>query len=228
MVFVCYNNPDMAIIHNFAVFEGGDGSGTTTQLELLSGRFAEPGLPPFHAAFEPTGGPVGVLVRKVLKGEIALRPETAARLFAADRNEHLYGPGGIVERCGRGELVASDRYTPSSLVYQGITCGDQLPASLNSSFPLPELLIFFDLDSETALKRIASRPGKDIYEYRDFQIKVRSRYKALLPRYEEAGVRVECLDASLPPEKIAEQVWRAVRKMPIVEEALRNRSFVRQ
>jgi dTMP kinase len=113
--------------------------------------------------------------------------------------------------------VASDRYTPSSLVYQGITCGDELPASLNGSFPVPELLIFFDLEIDAALKRIASRPGRDIYEYRDFQIKVRSRYRALLPRYEEAGARVECIDASLPPGEIAEQVWRAVRKMPIVE-----------
>jgi dTMP kinase len=210
----------MDIIHNFAVFEGGDGSGTTTQLELLRERFAEPGLPPFHATFEPTGGPIGVLIRKVLKGEIALQPETAARLFAADRNEHLYGTGGVVERCGRGELAVSDRYTPSSLVYQGIACGDELPSSLNAFFPLPELLIFFDLESETALNRIASRPGRDIYEYPAFQAQVRSRYKALLPRYEEAGVRVEWIDASLPPDEIAEQVWRAVRKMPIVERGM--------
>lgn len=212
-----YNNPVMTIIRNFAVFEGGDGSGTTTQMELLGRRFAGPGLPPFHATGEPSGGPVGVLIRKVLKGEITLMPETAARLFAADRNEHLYGPGGVVERCERGELVVSDRYTPSSLVYQGIACGEELPVSLNASFPLPELLIFFDLESGTALKRIASRPGRDIYEYLDFQIKVRARYKTLLPRYEEAGVRVERIDASLPPGEIAELVWREVGKMPIVK-----------
>jgi dTMP kinase len=207
----------MDIIHNFAVFEGGDGSGTTTQLELLGKRFAKPGLPPFYATFEPSGGPIGVLIRRVLKGETVLRPETAARLFAADRNEHLYGPGGVVERCGRGELVVSDRYTPSSLVYQGIACGDELPSSLNAHFPLPELLIFFDLESGAALNRIASRPGRDIYEYPAFQAQVRSRYKALLPRYEEAGVRVERIDASLPPEEVAEQVWRTIGKMPIVE-----------
>jgi dTMP kinase len=204
-------------IHNFAVFEGGDGAGTTTQLELLRQRFAESGFPPLHTTSEPTGGAIGALVRKVLKGEITLLPETTARLFAADRNEHLYGPGGIVEHCGRGELVVSDRYILSSLVYQGIACGDDLPASLNASFPIPELLIFFDLESETALKRIASRPGRDIYEYLDFQTRVRSRYKSLLPRYEKAGVRVEWIDASLPPEEVAEQVWRAVRNMPIVK-----------
>jgi dTMP kinase len=207
----------MINVQNFAVFEGGDGTGTTTQLELLGRRFTSPGLPVFHATCEPTGGPIGALIRGVLKGEIALLPETTARLFAADRNEHLYGPGGVVERCGRGELVVSDRYTLSSLVYQGIACGDELAASLNASFPMPELLILFDLESETALKRIASRSGRDIYEYLDFQIKVRACYKALLPRYEEAGVRVEHIDASLPPEEIAELVWRAVRKMPILD-----------
>jgi dTMP kinase len=206
----------MVIMRNFVVFEGGDGSGTTTQLELLSKRFAEPGLPPFHATCEPTGGPVGVLIRTVLRGEIVLRPETIARLFAADRNEHLYGPGGIVERCSRGELVASDRYTPSSLVYQGVTCGDELPAALNSAFPAPELLVFFDLESKTALERIASRPGRDIYEYLDFQTQVRFRYQALLSQYEEAGVRVERIDASLPPGEIAERVWGAVGKTPIM------------
>jgi dTMP kinase len=206
----------MNIIHNFVAFEGGDGTGTTTQLELLGKRFTRPGLPVFHATSEPTDGPIGVLIRRVLKGEIVLLPETTARLFAADRNEHLYGPEGIAECCRQGELVVSDRYTPSSLVYQGIACGDELAASLNVSFPLPELLIFFDLESETALNRIVSRSGRDIYEYLDFQIKVRAHYKALLPRYEEAGVWVECIDASLPPEEIAELVWRAIRKMPIM------------
>ncbi|MDR3130281.1 MAG: dTMP kinase [Treponema sp.] len=207
----------MSIIHNFAVFEGGDGSGTTTQLELLARRFASPGLPPFHATREPTGGPIGTLIRKVLKGETVLLPKTTARLFAADRNEHIYGPGGIAERCERGEIVVSDRYTPSSIVYQGIVCGDELTSALNASFPMPELLIFFDLESNIALKRIAARPDRDIYEYLDFQIKARTLYKALLPRYEEAGVRVECLDASLPPDKIAELVWKTVKKMPSVE-----------
>jgi dTMP kinase len=210
----------MDILHNFMIFEGGDGSGTTTQLEFLRRRFTGSGLPPLHTTCEPTSGPIGVLIRRILKGEVSVRPETTARLFAADRNEHLYGPGGVVERCGRGELVVSDRYVPSSLVYQGIDCGEDLPASLNGAFPAPELLIFFDLDSEAALKRIASRPEREIYERPDFQSQVRSRYKALLPRYEEAGVRVARIDASLPPGEVAEQVWREVLKMPILERGM--------
>jgi dTMP kinase len=151
----------------------------------------------------------------VLGGEISLEPATVARLFTADRHEHLYGKDGVIERCGRGELVVSDRYAPSSLVYQGITCGEELPRELNAGFPLPELLFFFDLDPQTAQERLKSRNEREIYEYLDFQIKVRERYKALLPEYREAGVRVELIDASAEIEEVAEQVWRAVQKMPI-------------
>jgi dTMP kinase len=213
-----YNKFPASIIHNFAVFEGADGSGTTTQLKLLAERFAsEPPSPAFYATFEPSDGPVGRFIRSVLGGQVLLEPATVARLFSADRHEHLYGKDGVIDRCGRGTLVVSDRYTPSSLVYQGITCGETLPRELNAAFPLPELLIFFDLDPQIAQERLSFRNGRDIYEYLDFQVKVRERYQALLPEYEEAGVRVERVDAAGKIEEVAEQVWRAVRKMPIVK-----------
>jgi dTMP kinase len=139
-----------------------------------------------------------------------------ARLFSADRHEHLYGGGGILERCRRGELVVSDRYAPSSLVYQGIECGEALPQVLNASFPGPELILFFDLEAETALERIRTRPGRDIYEYAEFQKTVREAYKTLLPKYAAQGIRVETIDASRPQEEVAEDVWRAVKKLPIM------------
>ena len=229
----------MEILRNFAVFEGPDGSGTTTQLNILEAFFhpqeiplnsfsflaAEPKLPynlvlppelpVFYKTFEPTDGIIGKIIRSGLKNDNVLRPETIARLFAADRNEHLYGPNGVAERCRRGELVVSDRYVPSSLVYQGITCGDELPAELNKDFPGPELLLFFDIDSETAQKRMSERPQKEIYENLDFQIKVRQRYKSLLPCFADQGVRVEIIDASLPPMEIALVVWAHLEKMPI-------------
>ncbi|MDR1909142.1 MAG: dTMP kinase [Spirochaetaceae bacterium] len=218
----------MLIIQNFAVFEGGDGSGTTTQIVLLKERYARlreaqagpaagPGIPPLHLTYEPTAGPIGVMIRSALRGELSLRPETCARLFAADRNEHLYGAGGVAERCARGELVVSDRYVLSSLVYQGLDCGEELPWSLNRGFPGPELLFFFDLDPEIAMERIRSRPGRDLYERLDFQIRVRERYRALLPEFERAGVRVLCIDASQSAEESAALVWAALEKMPIMK-----------
>jgi dTMP kinase len=185
--------------------------------DRLTGRCTQDTpLPPFYGTFEPTDGPVGRLIRSVLKGEIFLEPATTARLFAADRNEHLYGKDGIAGRCKKGGLVVSDRYTLSSLVYQGITCGEELPRKLNGDFPFPELLLFFDLDPKLALERLKTRDGQDIYEYLEFQIKVRERYRALLPVYAETGVRVECIDASAEIGDVAEAVWRAVQKMPII------------
>jgi dTMP kinase len=208
----------MLIIHNFVVFEGGDGSGTSTQLDLLKKRLAGGGpSPAFHPTFEPTGGPIGTLIRSALRGDLSLERETLARLFAADRTEHLYGENGILRRCGRGELVVSDRYTLSSLVYQGIDCGGERAEYLNRDFPGPELLLFFDLDPETALKRLESREARDIYERLEFQVRVYRRYRELLPQYAARGVRVEYIDASESPEEVAGAVWSALGKLPIMQ-----------
>ena len=225
----------MEILKNFAVFEGPDGSGTTTQLNILDGLFhpqkptrdalyaAESGkaylpesgnaLPPLFKTFEPTDSIIGKLIRSGLRKETILSPETIAFLFAADRNEHIYGPGGVAERCIRGELTVSDRYLPSSLVYQGITCGEELPIRLNRDFPGPELLIYFDIDPEIAQKRISQRENIEIYENLNFQNQVRQRYKTLLPLFERQGIMVEIIDASPPPEEVSARVWSIMQKM---------------
>jgi dTMP kinase len=205
----------MEIIPNFAVFEGGDGSGTTTQLSLLSERLNKSGGPCFFPTFEPTDGQIGKLIRAALTKTAFLAPKTLAMLFAADRNEHIYGQNGILEHINRGELVISDRYVLSSLVYQGIECGDDLPASLNSRFPAPETLIFLDIDPDIALKRMKNRASLEIYEYREFQVKVREKYKSLLGMYSGIGVRVEIVDASQTPKEVADKVWSIVSQMPI-------------
>jgi len=206
----------MKILQNFVIFEGGDGSGTTTQIKILGDRFSsETGrLPVLHRTFEPTDNPIGRLIRQGLRGEIPFKNETIARLFAADRYEHLYGPDGIAERCGRGELVVCDRYVLSSLVYQGITCGNDLPAALNRNFPVPELILFFDVDPRTAQKRMNNRTQKEIYEYLDFQIKVREQYKSLLPGYGKE-TQTETIDASRPIDEVSASVWSMLHKLPI-------------
>ena len=213
----------MEILANFAVFEGGDGSGTSTQLALLREKFAAcPAAGPFFfSTFEPTGGEIGKLIRSALKNDPPLQAQTLARLFAADRNEHLYAPDGIVERCRRGELVVCDRYILSSLAYQGIECGLDLPQSLNSAFPVPELLLFFDIDPLVSQERLRGRPSLEIYEHLEFQKKVREQYLSLLDGYRNAGVRLVVIDASQSPEKVAGEVWSALSKMPILKQ-IRN------
>jgi len=202
----------MEILPNFIVFEGGDGSGTTTQLELLGERLKNQGKCTFFTTFEPTDGLIGKLIRSALKKEFPVKPQTLALLFAADRNEHLYAPDRILERTKRGELVISDRYALSSLVYQGIECGDELPSMLNSGFPAPEITFFLDIDPEIALSRMKDRSSLEIYEYREFQDKVRQKYLSIIEIQRKSGARIEVIDASKSPSVISELVWTIIQE----------------
>ena len=204
----------MDIISNFVVFEGADGSGTTTQLTMLGERFKNTQKPAFFSTFEPTDGQIGKLIRAALKKEVTFQPFTMCYLFAADRNEHLYGDGGILTHAEKG-LVASDRYVLSSLVYQGIECGDELPQNLNFRFPAPEITFFLDIKPEIAYARMKDRTSLEIYEYPDFQKKVYEKYLSVLEIYRKNGGRVEIIDASKNIQEIAEEVWSIISQMPI-------------
>ncbi|MDX9957254.1 MAG: dTMP kinase [Clostridia bacterium] len=200
------------ILEHFVVFEGIDGTGTTTQLTRLQRRLAAVACP--HAvSCEPTNGPIGTLIRESLAGTVPLHPHTVARLFAADRAEHLYGNGGIVASSAAGLLAISDRYLFSSLAYQGLTCGQELPAALNAGFPLPGLLLFFDLDPKAAMDRMAGRSKLDIYENLEFQKQVAAAYRHTISNFEGLGMQIVRIDASLQPEAVERAVWKAVEPL---------------
>ncbi len=213
------------ILSNFCVFEGIDGTGTTTQIKELERRCRERSLPSWFTC-EPTEGEIGKIIRKALSGKLCFTPDTMARLFAADRGEHIQGENGIEEHLRSGELVVSDRYLFSSLAYQGSSGDAALPATLNESFPLPELLFFFDLDHDAAMDRVERRSTPsgnleprelEIYERRDFQRQVRERYREILPQFadREPKMRIVNVDAGQPIERIAEIIWSEIEKLPI-------------
>jgi dTMP kinase len=209
-------------MHNFVILEGGDGTGTSTQLTLLKQRSVLAGNGfPFHSTFEPTENPIGRLIRSALRKEPELLPQTIARLFSADRAEHLYGPGGIQELCADNRLVVCDRYVPSSLVYQGLECGNELPQALNRDFPRPEMILYFEIDPQTAAERFSRRSVKDVYERLDFQVRVHQGYERVLPMYcsrdgNGEEVRLIRIDAEKTIEEVAEQVWSALKSLPIL------------
>jgi dTMP kinase len=207
----------MSVQKNFVVLEGGDGSGTTTQLEILTDKVAQGMFPvPFRADSEPTRGPVGTLLRRYLSGELPHNPYTLACLFAADRAEHLYCQDGIVSTCGAGTLLVCDRYVLSSLVYQGIECGADVPLTLNARFPAPELILFFDMDPTAALARTTGRRVREIYENVSFQEKVRALYRENLDFCRSQGSAVQVIDASQTVENVERQVWSALQNLPII------------
>ncbi len=206
------------VLHNFIVFEGIDGAGTSTQIEILK-KTQDPQL--FFYTAEPTNGPTGVFLRTMLKGDIKLDPRTAAYLFAADRNEHLYGTsaanGNIEQLCKDGKIVVSDRYLFSSLAYQSIQCGIDLPYMLNQNFPLPELLFFFEIESEQSLKRITGRGVTEIYEKADFLKKTEEAYKKVIASYEKNsdGMKIVYIDATKSKEEVANIILENIKKLPI-------------
>lgn len=207
------------ILKNFAAFEGIDGSGTSTQLKLLAERLTPEQIFP---TAEPTTGETGKFIRRILKGEFLVDARTMTYLFAADRCEHVFGKGGIAEKAASGKLVVSDRYLFSSLAYQSVFCGKELPALLNSPFPLPELLFYFKIDAQTALSRVAERGGQmEIYEKLDTQQKIIAQYERILSEYESRekgkGMRIITVDAAAAVPKIQEFIWNYVRMLPILK-----------
>ena len=203
------------ILNNFVVFEGIDGAGTSTQMRLLEESNKNKKIA-FTA--EPTERPTGKFLRQILAGKEKVSAQTAAYLFAADRAEHLWGKGGIVDQTKNGLTVVSDRYLFSNLAYQGVTCGEDLPKTLNSPFPLPQLLFFFDISAKKSLERVEKRgEAKEIYENEKFLNDTASRYRAIIDQYkklENSGMRIVELDATLPKEKISDLIWKEI--LPII------------
>ena len=112
----------MEIIKGFIVLEGLDGAGTTTQKERLEKELGKRGYDIWSTA-EPTSSDIGRLIRRVLKGDLAVPELTLAHLFAADRADHIYGCCGIIENIENGKIVISDRYFYSTLAYQSFNIG---------------------------------------------------------------------------------------------------------
>lgn len=202
-------NEKRKVLKRFVAFEGIDGSGTTTQLARLGAWLESRGVPHWETC-EPTDSAIGTLIRKALSGSEPLHAATVARLFAADRGEHLFGDGGIVETLDAGRLVVCDRYLFSSLAYQGLTCGPELPRSLNDPFPLPELLLMFTIPPEIAAERLKARKSLDIYENIAFQTHVAASYARAIDEFGGLGMKIVYVDASAPEDQVERSVREAV------------------
>ena len=176
------------VLKNFVVFEGIDGAGTSTQIKKIVESYPEE----YIATAEPTGLPTGKFLRRMLSGEFKVDEKTNAYLFAADRCEHIFGKGGVKELCESGKTVVSDRYFFSSLAYQSVSCGLELPMLLNSPFPLPEYLFFFEINPEISLNRVNARnESKEIYENIDAQKKIAALYEKVISMYESDPTKRE-------------------------------------
>ena len=193
------------VLKDFIVFEGIDGSGTSTQIKKLIE--SNPSL--YYATSEPTNKDIGKFLRRMLGGEFSVDEKTNAFLFAADRCEHIYGKDGIIEHINNGQKVISDRYFFSSLAYQSISCGNDIPYFVNSKFPLPEYLFFFEIDPKISLSRVDARnEKKEIYEKLDTQKMIANKYSDVISSFEQnnEGMKVIHIDATKSIDEIATEI----------------------
>lgn len=203
------------ILQRFIVLEGLDGSGTSTQLRLLGERLAREGTA-YCATWEPTDGPVGVLLRSILARATKAHPRTIAMLYAADRNEHVFAPQeGIEARIRRGETVICDRYIFSSLAYQSIECGFEFVDALNGAFPLPQCVVFVDTPIAVCQERLAARGKPELYDGSAFQARVRESYIRALELYRARGLNVFVVNGDRPAGLIHGEIWNLLAHLPI-------------
>lgn len=200
----------------FINFEGGDGCGKTTQMHLLAERLRPEGYKTLETV-EPGGTRIGNQIRRILldSANQELCPTAELLLYFASRAQNVEEI--ILPALAEGSIVLADRFTDSTMAYQGFGrgLGEQVVAGLDriSCHGLvPDLTLLIDIDLETSLARARQR-NLDITETRmdsqavEFHHKVREAYLEMAAR-EPARFRV--IDGRADVEAVAGSVWNAV------------------
>lgn len=200
----------------FITLEGPDGSGKSTQFRLLSRRLTAAGFAVLESA-EPGGTPIGRQIRRILldSANRELAPTTELLLMFAARAQNV--EQWILPALREGKIVLSDRFTDSSLAYQGAARGLGADVVLQVDRIAchglaPDLTICVDVDTDTGLVRAHSRnsDSSELDESRidreavEFHHKVRDAYFALAKAEPQ---RVRIIDGNKAPELVADAVW---------------------
>ncbi len=205
----------------FITFEGPEGSGKSTQLKLLAERLRTEGHEVLETA-EPGGTPIGSQIRRVVldSKNRDLSPTTELLLMFASRAQNV--DQYIVPALSKGAIVLCDRFTDSSLVYQGIARG--LGADTVYDIDriacrglIPNLTLVIDIDTETGLARAKQRSdqNEDIEtrleeEQLVFHRKVRDAYHQLA---NDEPRRVKLIDGNHPKPAVAVEVWTHIARL---------------
>jgi len=201
----------------FISFEGGEGSGKSTQIKTLAERLAAAKLRTVVTR-EPGGSPGAEIIRHLVLSGMGklLGPDAETLLFAAARDDHVRTV--IEPALKQGIWVLCDRFSDSTRVYQG-SVGQVAPAVLNAMQRVtigdlkPDLTIILDVPVEVGMQRAAARRGAgapDRFEAEDirFHQKLRDAYRQIA-----AGEPERCvlIDATAEPGMVAAKIWSALR-----------------
>jgi dTMP kinase len=198
----------------FITFEGPDGSGKSTQARMLAERLRGEGRDVLETV-EPGGTPIGQQIRRILldPGNKELTPVSELLLMFAARAQNV--EQWILPARDQGKIVVSDRFTDSSIAYQGSGRGLGWESVLELDRMachglIPDLTICIDIDTETGLARALARGGLETRleeQAIEFHHKVREAYHELA-RSEPQRFRL--IDGRGTPQAIAAKVWEQV------------------
>jgi dTMP kinase len=203
-------------------FEGIEGSGKSTHARLLAERMRSAGFKVVEVR-EPGGTRIGETIRLLLSGKHRagiICPPTELLLFMASRAQLVHEK--IIPALRRGVHVVCDRFSDSTLAYQGYArgCNLKLIASMNAFAVqnlVPDMTILLDLALQAGFKRLHYRnrrqgTGKDRIESESmaFHKRVRDGYLDLAVKNPE---RFRVVNANRPPRKVHADIWRAARNV---------------
>ncbi|MEA2884029.1 MAG: dTMP kinase [Bradyrhizobium sp.] len=201
----------------FITFEGGEGSGKSTQIKMLSERLDDAGLRTMVTR-EPGGSPGAEIIRHLLLSGMGrlLGAEAETLLFAAARDDHVHSV--IKPALDQGIWVLCDRFFDSTRAYQG-KLGKVDAALLDAMQRVtigdlkPDLTIVLDVPVEVGMQRAAARRGAgapDRFEAEDvrFHEDLREAYRQIAAAEPQ---RCILIDANAPAGMVAAKIWRAVR-----------------
>jgi len=196
----------------FITFEGADGSGKSTQAELLRAALAAEGRDVVLTR-EPGGTELGERIRALLLDGGHMSPWAEAALFAASRAQHV--DEVILPALERGADVVCDRYVDSSLAYQGIARGlgveEVLELNLRATHHLlPDATVLLLVDPKEAARRSGETDRLE-REGDDFRARVDAAYRELAARFPE---RILVADGALPPADLAREIREQLRRRP--------------
>ena len=200
----------------FIVFEGIDGAGKTTQVNLLAQNLASLGREVSLSA-EPTTLATGKAIRRALSGEEKKSECEMAAMFVLDRIAHnINSEMGIRALTERGTDVISDRYYYSSLAYQGTATDYEWVKAMNINSPeirRPDLCIYLDLLPEQSLERISrGRESFEIYENLEKLTAVRAKFLSVVEDLRRDGESIYVVNAARAAEDIAKEIFEIVKK----------------
>ncbi|MFC5167884.1 dTMP kinase [Nonomuraea angiospora] len=207
----------------FVAFEGGEGSGKTTQSRLIAIWLRDQGYDVVQTR-EPGSTKVGMRLRAILldAAERGLSARSEALLYAADRAEHVEKV--IRPALYRGSLVITDRYVDSSLAYQGAgrALDPEDVSKINAWATgglVPHLTVLIDTPPQVGLTRLGGAADRIESEPLDFHERVRKEFRALAAAAPE---RYLVVDGTLAPEEITRQIQDRIRDIlpdPVPQES---------